>query len=249
MADRNELPHPPPFRASDHHNDGRPHLLVASTGSVATIKLPLILKELSKYDNASIRIILSHSASQFLQSQSAEQPSVASLLDLPNVEAIYHDEDEWREPWVRGNSILHIELRRWADYMLIAPLSANSMAKLANGISDNLILSVCRAWDTTGLIDPVRPNLGHLRNNNGKKPIFVYPAMNTAMWQHPVTKKHIEALEEWGFGAGGWLKVCTPVEKELACGDTGAGAMRDWRDIVDEAERWSEPLYIPGERE
>jgi phosphopantothenoylcysteine decarboxylase len=59
--------------------------------------------------------------------------------------------------------------------------------------------------------------------------------MNTAMWRHPVTKKQIRVLEdEWGVGAaeGGWVEVMRPIEKELACGDVGIGAMREYGDIV-----------------
>ena len=57
--------------------------------------------------------------------------------------------------------------------------------------------------------------------------------MNTAMWSHPVTAKQLALLEqEWGIGNGGWFEVLRPMEKMLACGDTGSGAMRDWKDIV-----------------
>lgn len=216
-------------------------MLVASTGSVATIKLPLILHALSKHD-ISIRVVLTHSAAEFLQAQSEEQPSLISLLDIPNVEAIYTDEDEWRKPWVRGADILHIELRRWADLMLIAPLSANSMAKMVAGMADTLVLSAVRAWDTTGIIDVQRPGLPlTLRTAEGKKPLLVAPAMNTAMWAHPITQKHTDVFEgEWGIKAGGWIDFIRPMEKELACGDTGAGAMRDWREIVSIVEGYLE---------
>lgn len=144
----------PRLIAADHIHDGKHHLLLACTGSVATIKLPQILSTLtSRHSNLSIKVLLTESARNFLQGQAEEQPSLSSLAALPGVDGIYFDSDEWREPWTRGAHILHIELRRWADLMVIAPLSANSLAKLANGYSDNLISSVVRAWDTTGLID------------------------------------------------------------------------------------------------
>lgn len=224
---------PSRLRASDHHNDGRPHILLACTGSVATIKMPLIIQALSQHD-VSIRLVLSDSATQFLQGQSAEQPSLSSLLSIPNLDAIYTDQDEWSTPWTRGADILHIELRRWADIMIIAPLSANSMAKMVAGMADSLVLSVVRAWDTTAILDAVRPGLPpSLRTQNGKKPLLVAPAMNTAMWAHPVTHKQAAVLEqEWGIDAGGWIRLIRPVEKELACGDTGGGAMREWEEIV-----------------
>ncbi|KAG9683593.1 hypothetical protein KCU59_g24172, partial [Aureobasidium melanogenum] len=97
-----------------------------------------------------------------------------------------------------------------------------------------LVMSVVRAWDTTAVIDAQRPNLpSSLRTSTGKKPLLVAPAMNTAMWAHPVTHKHTAVLDqEWGVDTGGWIRLIRPVEKELACGDTGGGAMREWKDIV-----------------
>ena len=240
---------PPILKASDHHSDNKHHLLLAATGSVATIKIPLILYALSQHPDLSIRLVLSESARQFLQGQSAEQPTIASLSEINNVDGIYFDEHEWTKPWVRSDSILHIELRRWADLMVVAPLSANGLAKISQGISDNLVSSVIRAWDFSGLIDGARPgvalpyDMGKTKEEleglpvasreGRKKGIIVAPAMNTAMWNHPVTAKQLAVLEqEWGVGNGGWFEVLRPMEKMLACGDTGSGAMRDWKAIV-----------------
>ncbi|KAK1828395.1 flavoprotein-domain-containing protein [Podospora conica] len=208
------------------------HLLLAASGSVATIKLPEIIKALAKYDGKlTIRIILTSSARQFLNGQSTEQPTVSSLMHMPNVEAVYDDADEWGpQPWKRGASILHIELRRWADMLVVAPLSANTLAKIVNGMSDNLLCSVIRAWDTDSNID------------GKKKIIAVAPAMNSAMWRHPITAKQIRVLaEDWGVKEAGpisaadgeahssqgegWFQVIRPISKTLACGDTGDGAM------------------------
>ncbi|KAL2106850.1 hypothetical protein VUR80DRAFT_6103 [Thermomyces stellatus] len=236
--------HPGPARSSAAAveatlEDGKHHLLLAASGSVATIKLPLIVSSFAKYPNLSIRIVLTSSAAHFLAGQSEEQPALASLESLPNVEGIHQDEDEWAEPWTRGAKILHIALRRWAHILVVAPLSANTLAKIVNGISDNLLTSVIRAWDTTRLID-------------GKEArILVCPAMNTAMYVHPVTASQIRVLEEeWGVkerqqdhaegveGDGavarshGWFEVLKPVEKSLACGDVGSGAMIEWTEIV-----------------
>jgi phosphopantothenoylcysteine decarboxylase len=105
----------PAAKVTEALHDGKVHLLLASTGSVATIKLPLIISALSKHDNLSIRVMLTKAAAQFLAGQSEEQPTVASLASLPNVDGVYFDEDEWVEPWTRGASILHIELRRQAS--------------------------------------------------------------------------------------------------------------------------------------
>lgn len=93
-------------------HDGKAHLLLAASGSVASIKLHLIISALKHYPNLSIRVILTKSAVHFFTGQSEEQPTVATLASLPNVDAIHQDEDEWVEPWTRGMNILHIELRR-----------------------------------------------------------------------------------------------------------------------------------------
>ncbi|KAL0942630.1 flavoprotein [Colletotrichum truncatum] len=197
-------------------SDGKVHLLLASSGSVATIKLPNIIQALSHHKNLSIRVILTASATEFLNGSTEEQPSLAAIRAMPNVDGLHLDADEWVQPWRRGASILHIELRRWADLMLIAPLSANTLAKVVNGFSDNLLLSVVRAWDPEGLVD------------GRKKKILVATAMNTAMHVHPITSKQVKVLEEeWK-----WFEVLKPMEKTLACGDTGSGAMMDWREIV-----------------
>lgn len=213
------------FAAQDFAQDHKHHILLAASGSVATIKIPMIAQALAKHDKVSIRLVLTSSAAEFLRGQSAEQPQLERIKRLPNVDAVYLDEDEWSKPWIRGDKILHIELRRWAHVLLIAPLSANSLAKMANGLSDNLLLSVIRAWDTTGVID------------GQKKMIFVAPAMNSAMWRHPVTSKHIKTLKsEWGSAPDGWVRVLGPVEKGLACGDVGDGGMMEWSSIVAELE-------------
>ncbi|RMX85719.1 hypothetical protein D0869_03613 [Hortaea werneckii] len=225
-----------PFRAADHVNDGKHHLLLAATGSVATIKIPSIVGALAKYDNVSIIIILTESSRNFLQGQSGEQPSLAQIANMKNVDGIYRDEDEWRKPWVRGDSILHIELRRWADLMVIAPLSANCLAKMAQGLSDNLVMSVVRAWDATGMLDPARP--GVPLPYDSKKGIMVAPAMNTAMWHHPLTAEHMKRLNsDWATSNGGWIEVLDPIQKEIACGDTGAGGMHEWKSIVASIEK------------
>ena len=93
-------------------NDNQYHLLLAASGSVATIKLVQIIKGLATHQNLSIRIILTNSASRFLAGQSREQPTVSAVAALPNVDAVYTDHSEWAHPWKRGAHILHIELRR-----------------------------------------------------------------------------------------------------------------------------------------
>ncbi|KAJ0282095.1 hypothetical protein COL940_005372 [Colletotrichum noveboracense] len=158
----------PAAEVAASRDDGKVHLLLCASGSVATIKIPNIIEALGKHENLSIRLILTASAAQFLTGNTKEQPSLATIRKMKNVDGIHLDEHEWVSPWRRGASILHIELRRWADMMLIAPLSANTLAKIVNGFSDNLLLSVVRAWDPEGLID------------GRKKRILVASAMNSA---------------------------------------------------------------------
>ena len=204
-------------------NDGKQHLLLAASGSVATIKIVPVVKALGARQNLSIRLILTPSAARFLNGQSDEQPSLSEVARLPNVDGVYSDASEWTPAWTRGAPILHIELRKWSDLMIIAPLSANSLAKMVTGMCDSLLLSVVRAWDTTGTADGT---------GETKKKIVVAPAMNVAMWRHPITTRQIKTLEEdWG-GDQGWIEVMRPIEKTLACGDVGVGAMVGFQEIV-----------------
>lgn len=110
------------------------------------------------------------------------------------------DSDEWNQWSQRDDPVLHIELTKWADIMVIAPLDANTLAKMASGVCDNLVLCITRAWDFD-------------------KPIFFCPAMNTRMWDHPITAQHIQTLKSWGYHE---IKC---IAKKLMCGDTGFGAM------------------------
>ena len=223
---------PPPFTAAAYASDGKAHLLLACTGSVATIKLPSMLAALAPISHRlSVRVLLTAHACAFLAGQSAEQPQYQSLPTLyPDLVAGVHvDADEWAPAWTRGAPVLHIELRRWADLLVVAPLSADALAKMVGGICDDLLGCVLRAWDVRGTTRAGR-----------RKRVLVAPAMNTAMWLHPVTERQVRVLEEeWGWSGEdgkGWVEVLRPVEKALACGDVGAGAMRDWGEIVEAIE-------------
>src|SRR5262249_4446067 len=153
-----------------------------------------------------------------------------------NPAVVILDEDEWpgrKEGQLaqRGDSVLHIELRKWADLLVIAPLDANTLAKLANGLADNCLTCVWRAWDLA-------------------RPVVLAPAMNTLMWEHPATRRHWLQLAT-DFGAGppasmlglmdllDWindtcprLHIVPPQTKQLFCGDVGVGAMAELHDIV-----------------
>ena len=105
---------PPAASLASDMGVAKTRLLIACSGSVATIKLPNMLQAFARYPNLSVRVVLTPSAARFLDGQSAEQPGLLQIRRMPNVDAIYRDEDEWAVPWVRSASILHIELRRYA---------------------------------------------------------------------------------------------------------------------------------------
>ncbi|KAJ8944309.1 hypothetical protein NQ314_009499 [Rhamnusium bicolor] len=118
------------------------------------------------------------------------------------------DSDEWAAWSKRGDPVLHIELAKWADIFLIAPLDANTLAKISNGLCDNLVTCTVRAWEIS-------------------KPLIFCPAMNTKMFQHPLTSSQITILKSWGY-----LEIPV-IEKVLICGDTGPGAMAEVSTIVE----------------
>lgn len=163
----------------------RSRILWGITGSVAAIRAPLLAKSLLEL--ADVKAVVTERARHFLD-------------PLPEQIAMLGDADEWALWRQLGDPVLHIELRRWADLFLIAPCSASTLAKLAGGICDNLLLSTARAWDFS-------------------RPLIVAPAMNTLMWEHPATTAHLATVRHWG------VDIVDPVEKQLACADTGIGAL------------------------
>ncbi|CAK9206865.1 unnamed protein product [Sphagnum troendelagicum] len=167
----------------------KPHIILAASGSVAAIKFGVLADCLS--DWAEVRAVATKPALHFIDKSA-----------LPASVKLYTDEDEWTSWSKIGDNVLHIELRKWADAILIAPLSANTLAKVAGGLCDNLLTCIVRAWDFS-------------------KPMFVAPAMNTLMLTSPFTQRHLSSLDDLG------VIVISPISKRLACGDTGNGAMAE----------------------
>eukprot|EP00047_Mylnosiga_fluctuans_P022099 m.113573 g.113573 ORF g.113573 m.113573 type:complete len:250 (+) comp9137_c0_seq4:1134-1883(+) len=165
----------------------RPRVLVGVTGSVAAIKLPELVQLLQA--DYEVAVVCTEHSKHFFD---AAAIAVACTL--------HTDADEWSTWRGRGDPVLHIQLRAWADALVIAPLDANTLAKMAAGMCDNLLTCVVRAWDLA-------------------KPLLFCPAMNTHMWDHPATAPQIAQLAAWGY-----IQV-PPIAKLLACGDTGMGAM------------------------
>ncbi|ORY51314.1 flavo protein [Rhizoclosmatium globosum] len=158
-------------------------------GSVASIKIPQLVALLqSTHPNASIKVIATTHALHFFDRATVPVP-------------VLTEDDEWSAWTKRSDPVLHIDLRNWADIMVVAPLDANTLAKLAGGLCDNLLTCIL--------------------------PCFMAPAMNTHMWNHPFTSKHLALVNQTSY------KVIPPISKLLACGDLGMGAMAEIGTIVE----------------
>ncbi|XP_004594753.1 phosphopantothenoylcysteine decarboxylase isoform X1 [Ochotona princeps] len=192
---------PGPGAPRPHTEPGEPaeerkfRVLVGVTGSVAALKLPLLVSGLLEVPGLEVAVVTTERAKHFYSPQ-----DVAVTL--------YSDADEWEMWKQRSDPVLHIELRRWADLMLVAPLDANTLGKVASGLCDNLLTCVIRAWDRS-------------------KPLLFCPAMNTAMWEHPITAQQVGQLKAFGY-----IEIPC-VAKKLVCGDQGLGAMAEVETIVD----------------
>jgi phosphopantothenoylcysteine decarboxylase len=211
------------------------NILLGVTGSVAAIYTPLLVDDFLKRGHA-VKVIATRAAEYFF-----DAATIQANGSNRNPAAVILDEDEWpgRADGVRygrGDRVLHIELRRWADILLIAPLDANTLAKLACGLSDNCLTCVWRAWDR-------------------ERPIVLAPAMNTLMWEHPLTRRHLGQLAEdagveavrpagdltkrveWLNANCPRLKIIAPISKTLACEDVGVGALAERADIIAATEK------------
>jgi phosphopantothenoylcysteine synthetase/decarboxylase len=194
------------------------NVILGMTGSVASIKARELITKLAFLAAPrlpSLKVVATKAAKHFFNWEELKKD-----LSSPSVSIEFHsDEEEWRDWKKVGDPVLHIELRRWADILVIAPCSANTLAKLANGLCDDLLSCIVRAWDFK---DP-------------NKRLVIAPAMNTMMWESPFTQKHLETLVELGGGTMDDQKrvqIIGPVEKTLACGDVGNGAMASPEDIA-----------------
>ncbi|XP_047977617.1 probable phosphopantothenoylcysteine decarboxylase isoform X2 [Salvia hispanica] len=167
----------------------RPRILLAASGSVAAVKFANLCNCFSEW--AEVKAVATQASLHFVD-----------RVALPKDVVLYADEDEWSSWKKIGDNVLHVELRKWADIMVIAPLSANTLAKIAGGLCDNLLTCIVRAWDYS-------------------KPMFVAPAMNSLMWNNPFTERHLMGIDDLG------ISLIPPVKKRLACGDYGNGAIAE----------------------
>lgn len=119
-----------------------------------------------------------------------------------------------------GDPILHIELRRWADIVLLAPCSANTLAKIAQGMCDNLLVRVIPRNLWLVYCNLLRPQTSLMRALSPTTPTYIFPAMNTLMYEHPLTAEHLRTVKEViGYNVVG------PIGKTLACGDVGMSSI------------------------
>lgn len=159
-------------------------ILIGITGSIAAYKIILLVRLLVKAE-AEVKVVMTKAATNFVS------PLVLSTLSKNKVLVDLADENEWAN---------HVMLGRWADVFLIAPLSCNTLAKMANGICDNLLLAVYLSATC---------------------PVVVAPAMDEDMWHHPATKNNIERLKSYGN------TVLNVGDGELASGLIGEGRLAE----------------------
>ena len=133
--------------------------------------------------------------------------SVASLSQEKVYDDLFSHESE--------SEMDHISLSRWSDLILVAPTTANTISKLSSGTSDDLASTVILASD---------------------KEIFLVPAMNVRMWEHPSTKENINKLINFGY------HIIGPVVGDMACGEYGKGKMTEPSEIVDTLEQYFSKL-------
>ena len=164
-------------------------LLIICGGISAYKSLELI--RLFKKQDVEIKTILTKSAKEFITPLSVTSLSQGKVYD-----DLFNAENE--------AEMDHISLSRWADLVLIAPATANTISKLSTGSSDDLASTVVLA---------------------SNKDIFLTPAMNVRMWDHPSTKKNINKLRSYGY------KIIGPDIGDMACGEYGEGKMTEPRDI------------------
>ncbi len=172
-------------------------IIIGITASIAAYKIPFVVRLLIKA-GAEVQIIMTPATKDFVTPL-----TLSALTDKPVLTEFFDEKD--------GSWTSHIDLGIWADLLLMAPVSANTLAKMATGVADNLLL-------TTYL--------------SARCPIFFAPAMDLDMYKHPTTTANIDKLKSLGY------KLIKPVEGELASGLRGCGRLEEPENIVAEIEKY-----------
>ena len=159
-------------------------IILGITGSIASYKAAELIRLLKKC-GADVQVVMTRSAKEFISPLTLQ-----ALSGKPVLEHIW-------EP-SKGNGMQHINLSREADLILIAPASANFIAKLSNGLADDLLSNICLARNC---------------------PLLIAPAMNKEMWLNPATQRNIKLLRNDN------IKISGPEDGEQACGEEGFGRL------------------------
>lgn len=182
-------------------------ILLGITGSIASYKSFDVARQLVK-NGHSVKIVLTKGALEFIR------PETFRYL---GVEAAYVPTDDFLPGHLgKDSTVLHIELAKWADKVVIAPASANTLSRMATGITNDLLTSIYLAL--------------------GKKPVLIFPAMNTEMWKNERIQEHTKKLEALSH-----VGIINPVSGLLACGDIGSGKFPEVSSVVDLIESY-QPL-------
>ncbi len=184
------------------------HIVLGLTGGIACYKAAELCRELIK-QGASVQVVMTESATQFI--------TAVTMQALSN-RAVYVSQWDAREP----NNMAHINLSREADAILVAPASADFMAKLLHGRADDLLSLMC-------LARPV-----------GEVPLILAPAMNREMWVNPATQRNVAQLTQDG------ALVLDVGQGEQACGETGDGRMLEPDEIVQDLIAAFQPKSLAG---
>lgn len=180
------------------------NILLCVTGGIAVYKAVALVSKLTQagYD---VRVIMSESAKQFVQ------PLTFQAMSRNDVYTDTFDEKD-------SKVIAHIDLADWADLIVVAPATANTIGKYANGIADDMI--------TTTLLATI-------------KPVWIAPAMNVHMYDHPAVIENIQTLYKRG------IRFIEPSEGYLACGYVGKGRLEEPEQIVDRISEFFHPQALP----
>lgn len=181
------------------------NIVLGVSGGIAAYKAPELVRRL-RDAGADVRVIVTPNGTRFVSSLSLATVSEHGVIV-----------DQWGDPGKGG--VDHIELARWAELLLIAPATANIIAKLAIGIADDALSTYA---------------IAHRRE------ILIAPAMNTSMLLHPTVQQNLATLHARG------IDIMEPDEGLLACGDEGAGRMPDPPVIVERVQQHFRPRDLEG---
>jgi len=186
------------------------HIVLGLTGGIACYKAAEVCRALIK-QGASVQVVMTESATQFI--------TAVTMQALSN-RSVFVSQWDAREP----NNMAHINLSREADAILIAPASADFMAKLLHGRADDLLSLMC-------LARPV-----------GEVPLILAPAMNREMWVNPATQRNVAQLTQDG------ALVLDVGQGDQACGETGDGRMLEPEEIVQDLIAAFQPKLLAGRK-